>query len=214
MSKSCGEDMRQATRKISSEKNWNKCSERWGRLMTEAQAGDDQSYDQLVRELDMWLRRYYARRLPHPAADDARQEALLAVHASRRTYAPSGSFGAWVVTIARYKWVDRIRDETRHAAQSLDEETPTEDHGQAVVSAAILDRLLGLLKPAQENVIRLVKLEGFSISRASSETGQSTALVKINIHRGLKKLAAWSRNPDFCEAKQSGRSVQSLPAAS
>jgi hypothetical protein len=46
------------------------------------------------------------------------------------------------------------------------------------------------LKPAQESVIRLVKLKGLSIAGASGATGQSTALVKINIHRGLKKLAA------------------------
>jgi RNA polymerase sigma-70 factor (ECF subfamily) len=39
-------------------------------------------------------------------------------------------------------------------------------------------------------VIRRVKLEGLSISHASDATGQSVALVKINIHRGLKKLAS------------------------
>jgi DNA-directed RNA polymerase specialized sigma24 family protein len=53
-----------------------------------------------------------------------------------------------------------------------------------------MDNLLGRLKPAQATVIRLVKLNGLSIARASGVTGQSAPLVKINIHRGLKKLAA------------------------
>lgn len=171
--------------------NWNECSRRWGHLMTEAQGGDRQAYEQLLRELDVWLRRYYARRLPHPAADDARQDALLAIHAKRSTYTPSRPFGAWVMAIAHYKWIDRIRDASRYAALSLDEEIPIGDHERAAISAAALDHLLGRLKPAQESVIRLVKLKGLSIARASGATGQSASLVKINIHRGLKKLAAF-----------------------
>jgi RNA polymerase sigma factor (sigma-70 family) len=170
--------------------NWDSRSERWGRLMAAAQHGDGPAYEQLLREIDVWLRRYYARRLPYPASDDARQDALLAIHAKRHTYAPSRAFGAWVTAIARYKRIDRLRDATRFAAQPLDEDISTEDCERAAVSAAAMDNLLGQLKPAQATVIRLVKLNGLSIARASGVTGQSAPLVKINIHRGLKKLAA------------------------
>jgi RNA polymerase sigma-70 factor (ECF subfamily) len=158
--------------------------------MAAARAGDSQAYEQLLRELDAWLRRFYARRLPSSAAEDARQDALLAVHANRHTYAPSRAFGAWVMAIARYKWIDRIRDASRFAALTLDDEIPVEDHGEPAISAAAVDDLLSRLKPAQASVIRLVKLKGLSIARASGVTGQSVALVKVNIHRGLKKLAA------------------------
>jgi RNA polymerase sigma-70 factor (ECF subfamily) len=170
--------------------NWNSRSERWGHLMADAQAGDSRAYEQLLRELDAWLCRYYARRLPRPAAEDARQDALLAIHAKRHTYAPSRPFGVWVMAIARYKWIDRIRETSRYSALPLNDEIAVEDHGGAAISAAALDNLLGRLKPAQASVIRLVKLKGHSIARASGETGQSASLVKINIHRGLKKLAA------------------------
>jgi RNA polymerase sigma factor (sigma-70 family) len=180
----------QARRKPDAGNTWETLSERWGRLMTEARAGDDMSYEILLRELDIWLRRYYARRLPYPAADDARQDALLAVHISRFRGAPLAPFGAWLLGIARHKWVDRIRDATRHSAQPLSDKIPIEDHGSAVIGGATLNDLLGRLRPAQESVIRLVKLEGLSISLASDATGQSAALVKVNIHRGLKKLSA------------------------
>jgi RNA polymerase sigma factor (sigma-70 family) len=170
--------------------NWDSRSERWGCLMVAAQNGDSQAYEQLLREIDVWLRRYYARRLPYPASDDARQDTLLAIHAKRHTYAPSRAFGAWVMAIARYKGIDRIRDASRFAALPLDEDISTEDHEVAAVSAAAIDELLGRLKPAQATVIRLVKLNGLSIARASGVTGQSAPLVKVNIHRGLKRLAA------------------------
>ena len=180
---------RRSARSVQGE-SWTQRSQRWGHLMMEARSGDSHAYEQLLRELDAWLCRYYARRLPHPAAEDARQDTLLAIHAKRHTYEPSRSFGAWVIGIARYKWIDRIRDASRYSALALDEDIAVEDHEGAAISAAALDHLLGRLKPAQESVIRLVKLKGLSIAGASGATGQSTALVKVNIHRGLKKLAA------------------------
>jgi RNA polymerase sigma-70 factor (ECF subfamily) len=158
--------------------------------MVAAQGGESQAYEKLLRELDAWLRRYYARRLPRPAAEDARQDALLAIHAKRHAYAPSKPFGPWVAAIARYKWIDHVRDASRFAALSLHDEIPIEDRSEAAISAVAVDDLLSRLKPAQARVIRLVKLEGVSIECASGATGQSAALVKVNIHRGLKKLAA------------------------
>ena len=69
--------------------------------MIAAQGGQSEAYEQLLRELDAWLRRYYARRLPRVAADDERQDALLAIHAKRHAYTPSKPFGPWVAAIAR-----------------------------------------------------------------------------------------------------------------
>jgi len=169
--------------------NWGRRSAQWGCLMAAAQRGERQAYEQLLRELDAWLRRYYARRLPATAAEDARQDALLAIHSKRHVYAPSKPFGPWVAAIARHKWIDHVRKASRFAALPL-HDLQTEDRGEPAISAAVLHDLLSWLKPAQARVIRLVKLQGVSIEAASIATGQSPALVKVNIHRGLKKLAA------------------------
>jgi RNA polymerase sigma-70 factor (ECF subfamily) len=177
------------TQELSQIENSDRRSERWGNLMVAAQNGERRVYEKLLRELDAWLRRYYTRRLPRPAAEDARQDALLAIHVNRYSYAPSGSFAAWVAAIARHKWIDRIRDASRVAATSLHDNIPVEDHGRAAISAISVDRLLSHLNPAQADVIRLVKLQGLSIEDASGVTGQSAALVKVNVHRGLKKLS-------------------------
>jgi hypothetical protein len=59
-------------------------------------------------------------------------------------------------------------------------------------------------------VIRLVKLQGLSIEDASSVTGQSAALVKVNVHRGLKKLSALVAN-DVLASTTCGRSAASQP---
>ena len=170
--------------------SWQRRSEQWGRLIVAAQSGESRAYEQLLRELDVWLRRYYARRLPQAAAEDARQDALLAIHAQRYAYAPSKPFGPWVAAIARHKWIDHVRDASRFATLSLHDDIPIEDLGEAAISAVVVDDLLKRLKPAQARAIRLVKLQGVSIEGASDATGQSASLVKVNIHRGLKKLTA------------------------
>jgi RNA polymerase sigma factor (sigma-70 family) len=181
---------RRSTQTASRLEHWRRRSEKWRYLMAAAQSGESQAYETLLRELDAWLRRYYARRLPGTAAEDARQDALLAIHAKRHTYASSKPFGPWVAAIARYKRVDHVRDASRFAALSLHDEIPTEDPGEAAISAIVVNDLLKRLKPAQARVIRLVKLQGVSIERASDATGQSAALVKVNIHRGLRRLTA------------------------
>jgi RNA polymerase sigma-70 factor (ECF subfamily) len=158
--------------------------------MAAAQEGESRAYEQLLGELDLWLHRYYARRLPRPAADDARQDALLAVHAGRHTYTPSRPFGPWVATIAKYKWIDQLREASRFAALSIHDEMPAEDREEAALSTLVVSDLLSRLKPAQASVIRLVKLQGVSVEAASGATGQSVVLVKVNIHRGLKNLTA------------------------
>ena len=165
----------------------------WGALMVAAQAGDRGAYHHLLVGLRAWLRRYYAGRLPPAMIDDATQDALLAIHEKRHTYDPARPFGPWLAAIARYKWIDRLRAMKSGRTEMLTDEFAVADHGEAVASASSLERLLSDLKPSQAEVIRLVKLEGLSIEEAAAHTGQSVSLVKVNIHRGLNRLAAAAR---------------------
>ena len=164
--------------------------DRWGEMMSAAQAGDALIYEKLLGELVVWLRGYYRRRLPPGTVDDVVQDVLLAVHEKRATYDPNRTFGPWLAAIARYKWIDRVRSMRAEATDPLDDSYGIPDHGGAVVAGSVFKQLLDVLKPAQAAVIRLVKIEGYSIEEASKATGQSEALVKVNIHRGLKRLAS------------------------
>lgn len=174
--------------------------------MGAAQAGDKIAYRLLLDELRSWLARYYRRRLPLDMVDDAVQEALLAVHNKRATYDPARAFAPWLAAIARYKWIDRLRTMSAHPTEALpegdfagDTALSVGDSGEAVISAAVLGELLATLKPGQAAAIRLVKLDGHSIDEAALLTGQSPALVKVNIHRGLAKLAALVEGYDDVE---------------
>ncbi len=158
--------------------------------MAAAQRGDATAYRTLLTELASWLHRYYVRRLPPGMTEDAVQDVLLAIHEKRHTYDPSRPFGPWVAAIARYKWVDRIRVLQAEATEPLDDNLSVADHEEAVIAGSTFQQLLAELKPRQAEAIRLVKLEGYSVEEASQATGQSVALIKINIHRGLRRLVS------------------------
>jgi RNA polymerase sigma-70 factor (ECF subfamily) len=162
--------------------------DRWNRLMAAAQRGDDAAYERLMREVRVWLSRYFHGRLPADAADDATQEALLAIHVHKQSYQTSDPMRPWLKTIARFKWIDQLRSHVRSPDSLDDADVPVDDHGSAARSAVLLDMLLAETKPAQELVIRLVKLRGESVDEASRISGQSPSLVKVNIHRGLKRI--------------------------
>ncbi len=162
----------------------------WGDRMVAAQAGNAPVYHRLLEELGAWLQRYFARRLPPSMVDDAVQETLIAVHQKRHTYDPARPFGPWLAAIARYKWIDRLRAMKAAPTEELSDDLAVADHEESVTSATSLEQLLLTLKPAQAEVIRLVKLQGFSIGEAAQRTGQSVSLVKVNIHRGLARLTA------------------------
>jgi RNA polymerase sigma factor (sigma-70 family) len=160
----------------------------WDQMMAAAQVGDASAYRRLLAELVPWLRRYYARRLPPTMTEDAVQDVLLAIHEKRHTYDPARPFAPWLAAIARYKWIDRLRSLKANAAEPLDENIGIPDHGDTVIAGSIFQQLLAELKAPQAEAIRLVKVEGYSVEEASKATGQSVSLVKVNIHRGLKRL--------------------------
>lgn len=149
---------------------------------------DEAAARQLMIELYGWLERYYRRRLPPGAVDDAVQEAIISVYRHRASYDCERPFAAWLCAIARYKWIDQLRALRRNAAEILDDNASACDGDPDVLSTVSLDALLQTLRPAQALVIRLVKINGLTVAEAAAITGQSQALVKVNVHRGLARL--------------------------
>lgn len=162
------------------------------RLAALAQRGDRQAYSAMLTACRSWLLRYYRRKVPPGQIDDLVQDTLLSVHRKLASYDPARPLIPWLAAIARYRFVDHLRIAYRTAADALleDDTAVADDNEQAIVARLSLDRLFEALPQAQCQAIELVKIEGLSISEASASTGQSESLVKVNIHRGLKRLAA------------------------
>jgi RNA polymerase sigma-70 factor (ECF subfamily) len=164
-------------------------------LWMRAQAGDEAAYRETLMRIATRLRAFFGRRLLSLPDDveDLVQETLLALHLRRGTYDPALPVSAWVHAIARHKLVDlwrrRGRRESLH--DSIDD---LDEAGQLVApdeqpARRDLGVLLNTLPAAQRHAIVLTKIEGLSVAEASQRTGVSVAALKVQVHRGLKRLA-------------------------
>lgn len=169
-------------------------------LWLRAQAGDEPAYREALMRIAARLRRFFARRLQAlpDEVEDLVQETLLALHLHRGTYDPDMPVSAWVHAIARHKLVDLFRRRGRREAlhEPLDDLAELDDMaGLATESHEAPARrdlgvLLESLPAAQQQAIVLTKIEGLSMVEASQRTGVSVAALKVQVHRGLKRLAA------------------------
>ncbi len=160
------------------------------RLMVQSLEGDAGAYRQLLAGCRTWLARYFARRMMPSQIDDLIQSTLMSVHAKRATYDRARPFLPWLAAIARYRWIDQLRKTSRAGEVELDDGQGIESDEEEIFAKLSLGRLLDQIKPEQAMVIVLVKIDGLSIAEAAAKTCQSESWVKVNIHRGLKKMAA------------------------
>jgi RNA polymerase sigma-70 factor, ECF subfamily len=165
-------------------------------LMLRGLAGDPAAQRQLLSELAALLQRFHKRRLGSAAdVDDLVQETLIAIHSRRDTYDPSQPVTAWVYSITRYKLVDHFRRRRLRIAVPLDEcsELFGESFVEQAADARDVDQLLLGLPERQREAIRLTHIEGWSVAEAAAKTGQTIAAIKVNVHRGLKRLMSLQR---------------------
>jgi RNA polymerase sigma-70 factor, ECF subfamily len=166
------------------------------RCWAQAQDGDERAYCEALRLLAARLRAFLRHRLmsaPHEV-EDLVQETLLALHLQRGTHDANVPVAAWALAIARHKLIDHWRRHGRREARH----DPIDDVDEAHLAAATdpgearrdLGELMQGLPVAQRQAIELTKIEGLTVAEAAKRTGHSVAAIKVQVHRGLKRLAA------------------------
>jgi RNA polymerase sigma-70 factor (ECF subfamily) len=167
-------------------------------LMLASLDGDAASHRALLDRLSRRLRAYYKGKLASmdrgaSEAEDLVQEAVLAIHIKRHTYDPVEPLTPWIHAIARYKLIDFLRRTRASISDVPIEEADTimaHDDNVDAESTYDLKRLMQRLPEKMRCSIEAVKLDGQSIAEAAERCGISESGVKVNIHRGLKALAA------------------------
>ncbi len=167
-------------------------------LMLASLDGDGAAHRALLERLSRRLRAYYKGKLAGigrdaTEAEDLVQEAVLAIHVKRHTYDPAQPLTPWVHAIARYKLIDFLRrNRASFADVPIDEADEVMAHDDNVSAESTYDvrRLMERLPKKMRCSIEAVKLDGLSIAEAAERCGISEPGVKVNIHRGLKALAA------------------------
>lgn len=167
-------------------------------LMLAALNGDSAAYRTLLDRLSKLLRSYYRAKLSRigreaTEAEDVMQDVLMALHTRRHTYDPKQLFMPWVYAIARYKLIDHLRRTRALLADvplDVAGELAAQEEHAGVESRHDLSLLLRGLPEKMRYAIQCVKLDGLSVAEAATRCGMSESAVKVNVHRGLKLLAA------------------------
>jgi len=169
----------------------------WVVLMRAAQDGDARRYEQLLRSITPFIRsltRRYCR--DWQFAEDVVQDVLLTVHRIRHTWDPQRPFSPWLAAITARRGIDRIRRASRISRHEVSDELALEtfaapganNESGALRAAQAIEPLLAALPERQRRALEAVKLRGLSVAEAASESGQSVAAVKVNVHRAVKAL--------------------------
>ena len=176
----------------------------WAAAMRQAIGGDAGAYRGLLTALGGWLRIRMRARLAHSGcqdldAEEAVQEALLAIHLKRHTWRTGEPFTPWVAAIARNKLIDQLRRRRRRAEVPLDDfleeefgSAPAEEPGTGLD----VERVLGSLSERQRGIVRLVAIAGPSARDAAGQLGMSEGALRVALHRCLRGLATKLREGD------------------
>lgn len=166
----------------------------WSILMARAQDGDAAAYRRLLEGVTPYLRSRAARYHRDPRdIEDTVQDILLTLHAVRQTYDPLRPFGPWLVGIADRRAFDRLRRQGRQRAHEV---ALTGEHEVVATARDIdsnvdrhhLEGAINALSPAQQQAIRMLKLQEMSLKEAATASGMSIASLKVATHRAIKSL--------------------------
>jgi RNA polymerase sigma-70 factor (ECF subfamily) len=162
-----------------------------------AQQGDEAAFTEVFRALNPAVVRYLTVLGGRSLAEDLAADTW--VSALRSFAAFTGdekALRAWLFTIARARWVDAVRAQTRRPEVVTDTtpEVPSDDDVHAQVELGFTTdwalSLIATLPPDQAEVVTLRVVGQLEVAEVAELTGRKANHVRVLTHRGLKRLAA------------------------
>jgi RNA polymerase sigma-70 factor (ECF subfamily) len=169
--------------------------------------GETAAFAVLYAGLELKLRAFLMRLAgSQPLAEDLLQETFMRMHRARGSFEPGARVVPWAYAIARNAWLDHARSAQSRAHRELDPKGsdggpappepatgPEADSEQAAIAretAAIVERALGGLPPAQREAFILLRYEGMSVQEAAEILGSTPTAVKLRAFRAYEALRA------------------------
>jgi RNA polymerase sigma-70 factor (ECF subfamily) len=135
----------------------------------------------------------------HGRAEEAVQEAFMSIWRSRTGYTPGrGTVAAWLLTTVRYRAIDVVRRNTKHADRRsdqhlLDTHPAAGDIAEQTANRDEAHRLHGLLTTlpdTQREVVTLAYFGQMSHTEIATALDLPTGTIKGRMRLGLQKLRA------------------------
>lgn len=156
-------------------------------LVSAARSGDEHAFARLYEQYAAAVHGVVLAHAPPDDAADLVQEAFLTAWRQFHTLRDPGSFGGWLMAIAR----NTARQSRRGALKlvSLEETMPAKMKEPELDGQTALDAIRSLPETYRETLLlRLV--EGMSGQEIAERTGLTHGSVRVNLHRGMQLLRA------------------------
>lgn len=169
--------------------------------------GPDRPATAVVARFEAELRRFVARRVPGPDAEDVVQDALLRIHLGVGALRTQESLAPWVYRVARSAILDHLRRRRDLAVGEPEpepaelEEDPSAEAREAL--AACVRPFLDSLPPDQAEALRLTDLGELSQVEAARRLGLPLPTFKARVQRGRRALRGVFEQ--CCAFEQDGR---------
>ncbi len=121
------------------------------------------------------------------SADDMAQDSFLLAYRKIGQYQASGSFGAWLHSIAWRQFLSWQRKRARRAEVVMLNEIVV-DQSSAVAAELTAQRLMQVLSTDQRVAVTLSYSVGMTHAQISEITGFPLGTVKTHIGRGIRKM--------------------------
>lgn len=161
------------------------------RLIDDAKAGDQRSFDALFRAYQPVLLRYLRTVSPNQAADVASSTWESVASSIQRFRGDGDNFRSWLFTIARRRLTDEIRRSSRRPLQVAEPPEPADavvpDPADHVEWA---EHVLRSIPTRQADAVALRVIGGLSVDETAVLLGINPANVRVLCHRGLRAIAA------------------------
>jgi RNA polymerase sigma-70 factor, ECF subfamily len=155
-------------------------------------ASDQQSYARFLSQITPLLKRMAAMKCAASEVDDVVQEILLSIHKARHTYDGQRPIKPWLISIARFRIADHLRNhyvQRRDRTVDIDElEEALADVTQTGVDNESIDELLEGVPENQQRILKLMHLEGYTAREVGAQMNMNESAVKVAAHRALKRI--------------------------
>lgn len=157
------------------------------RRVRSAARGDAAAQTWLYRRFLPWVHGLLIARFRPAIADELTQECFATAFQRLHQLREPAHFGAWIGTIARHQRHASEDEQTLDAADLVhDVASNPEHHAEALRMLAAIRAL----PPAYRETLVLRLVEGLSGPEIAELTGLDPGSVRVNLHRGMRKLRA------------------------
>ena len=168
-----------------------------------AKQGDDESAEILIRFLEPCVSKILNSRLRFSQdKDDVAQEIYVRIFKKLDQYSGTVPLQHWVSRIATNACCTHYRkaqsnkelrlgdltEEEESYIEAASMRTPNEDPMAGFAHSDFIQKLLETLRPEDQQVIRLVYLQGLSHREVGKLTGWSSSLSKVRAHRAMNRI--------------------------